>query len=208
VQREALTGASVHPDCVAAVEDAVQLLESLGHHLTDAHPDYDHEAAGAAFTLLIAANVQGAIDAHTEKTSRQADENTVDNVIRILAAIGHQKNAADMARAVWEMHRVGRAVAPFFSSYDVVLSPVVATPPPPLGTLDTSTSDIEGYLQAIFEFIPFTSLANLAGIPAMSVPLFWRNDGVPIGVHFSAGYGRDPLLFQLARQLEQARGWG
>ena len=98
-------------------------------------------------------------------------------------------------------------VAPFFARYDVLLTPVVATPPPVLGTLDTSTADVQSYLEAVFRFIPFTALANIAGIPAMSVPLHWTTEGVPLGAHFSAGFGRDGLLFSLAAQLERARPW-
>ncbi len=117
------------------------------------------------------------------------------------------KTAADMVRAVWAMHDTGRKVAPFFETYDVLLTPVVATPPPPLGTLDTSGSDITAYLTAVFGFIPFTALSNIAGIPSMSVPLHWSEDGLPIGAHFVSGFGRDGLLFRLAGQLEAARPW-
>ena len=84
------------------------------------------------------------------------------------------------------MHRAGRDVGYFFLN-DALVSPVVATPPPVLGTLDTSSNDVDAYLQAVFNFIPFTAISNQAGIPSMSVPLHWNDQNVPIGVHFMAG---------------------
>ncbi len=207
VQREALTGAPVHADCLAALDDAVTLLEDLGHNLEEAKPEYDVSQSGAAFTLLIAANVQGAIDQQAELTGREPGENDIEPVIRFLARIGHDRTAADMARAIWTMHRTGREIAPFFDRYDALLSPVVATPPPPIGTLDTSSTNVDAYLEAVFKFIPFTSLANQAGTPAMSLPLYWNDAGLPIGVQLMAGYGRDPMLFRLAGEIEAARPW-
>ncbi len=207
VQRHALTGAPVHADCIAAVDDAVELLTGLGHVVEEAVPDYDVARIGAAYPLLIAANVQAAIDQRAEETGIEPSAEFIERVIHVLGAMGHDRNAVDLVRAIWAMHATGRRVAPFFEQYDVLLSPVVATPPPLIGVLDTSSSDVDAYLQAVFAFIPFTSLANVAGTPAMSVPLYWNSDGLPIGVHFAAGAGADGKLFSLAAQLEQARPW-
>ena len=210
VQRQALTGAPVHADCIAAVDDAAELLTELGHEVEDAVPDYDVARIGAAYPLLIAANVQAAIDQRAEETGIEPNTEVIESVIHILGAMGHDRTAVDMARAVWAMHATGRQVAPFFEQYDVHLSPVVATPPPPIGVLDTSSSDVDAYLQAVFAFIPFTSLANVAGTPAMSVPLYWNADGLPIGTHFAAGAGAgaDGKLFALAAQLERGAALG
>ena len=207
VQRQALTGAPVHADCIAAVDDAVELLTELGHVVEEAAPKYDVERIGAAFPLIIAANVQAAIDQRAEETGTEPDTAVIENVIHFLGAMGHDRNAVDMVRALWAMHATGRQVASFFEQYDVLLSPVVATPPPPVGVLDTSSSDVDAYLKAVFAFIPFTSLANVAGTPGMSVPLYWNKQGLPIGVHFGAGFGADSKLFSLAAQLEEARPW-
>lgn len=207
LQRHALSGASVHEDCVAAVDSTVQLLSELGHEVVEAVPSYDLDRTGAAYALLIAANVQAAIDEYCEQTGAEAGPQNIDNVIHLLGRTAHDKNATDMARAIWTMHGTGRQVAGFFNEYDVLLSPVTATPPPPIGTLDTSSDDVQAYLDAVFRFIPFTALSNIAGIPSMAMPLHWNDSGLPIGVHFMAGYGRDGLLFQLAGQLEQAQPW-
>jgi amidase len=207
VQRDALNGATVDPDCVSALDDAIALMTDLGHIVEEAVPQYDVARAGGAYPLLIAANVQAAIDQHAEETGVEPDADTVENIIRVLGAMGHDNNAVDMTRAVWSMHAVGRQIAPFFEDYDVLLSPVVATPPPLLGVLDTSSSDVAGYLEAVFAFIPFTAVQNMAGTPAMSMPLFWNDQDLPIGAHFAAGYGKDDLLYSLAAQIEEARPW-
>lgn len=207
VQREALNGAAVHQDCVAAVDRAADALADLGHDVVDAAPSYDVKGMGDAFTLLIAANVQAGLDRYGEETGRSPGPGDLEHVVGVLRNIGHDRTAADLVRATWTMHGVGRDIAPFFDSYDVLLSPVVATPPPPLGVLDPTTEDLNGYLTAVFNFIPFTSLANIAGVPAMSVPWDHNADSLPVGIHFTAGHGREHVLFRLAGQLEQAHPW-
>lgn len=196
-----------HPDCVAAVEDTAALLEELGHEVTEDSPDWDRATVGAAFRLLIAANVMAGIDEYAELKGRHPRDGELENVIAVLGAESYESTSVDMVRATWAMHRAGRAVAPFFQKYDVWLTPTVATPPPPLGLIDMTTDDIDSYLVTVFGFIPFTAIANIAGLPAMSVPLRWNAAGLPIGVHFVAGYARDELLLSLAGQLEAARPW-
>lgn len=207
VQSHALNGAAVHEDCVAAVDRAADALADLGHDIADAVPTYDVKGMGDAFTLLIAANVQAGLDRYEEETGRHPGPGDLEHVVGVLSNIGHDRTAADLVRATWAMHSVGRDVAPFLETYDVLLSPVVATPPPPLGLLDPTTEDLNGYLAAVFNFIPFTSLANVAGVPAMSVPWDRNGDNLPVGIHFTAGYGREDVLFRLAGQLEQAHPW-
>jgi Asp-tRNA(Asn)/Glu-tRNA(Gln) amidotransferase A subunit family amidase len=196
-----------HPDCVEAVEKTAELLSQLGHEVTEDSPEWDRLAAGAAFRLLIAANVQASIDEYAEEKGRPPNNDELENVIRVLAGESYESTSIDLVRATWAVHRAGRAVAPFFEKYDVWLSPTVATPPPPLGMIDMTTDDIDSYLVTVFGYIPFTAIANFAGLPAMSVPLHWNADGLPIGTHFVAGYARDNLLFSLAGQLENAQPW-
>ena len=207
VQREALNGAAVHPDCVEAVDGAAGALSDLGHEVVDAVPSYDVKGTGDAFTLLIAANVQAGLDRYGTETGRSPGPDDLEHVVGVLRNIGNDRTAADLVRATWAMHGAGRQIAPFFETHDVLLSPVVATPPPPLGVLDPTTEDLNGYLTAVFNFIPFTSLANVAGVPAMSVPWNRNADNLPVGVHFTAGFGREDVLFRLAGQLEQAHPW-
>ena len=104
VQREALNGAPVHADCLAAVDDAIALLTDLGHNVEEAVPRYDVSRIGAAYPLVIAANVQAAIDQHAEETGNEPSTQVIENVVNVLGAMGHDRNAVDMVRAVWAMH--------------------------------------------------------------------------------------------------------
>jgi amidase len=113
----------------------------------------------------------------------------------------------DYLRAVQAFHRAGRAVAPFFAQYDAFLTPSLAGLPPRLGVLDTATGDGAEFLRRTFAFAPFTKLFNITGQPAMSLPLHWTAEGLPVGVQVAASYGAEDLLFRLASQLEAARPW-
>jgi len=105
------------------------------------------------------------------------------------------------------LQRMTREVARFMLNYDVILTPTVAEPPPPLGTFDSPPEDPLAGLFRATHFVAFTPLANATGQPAMSVPLYWNPEGLPIGVQFVGRFGDEATLFRLAAQLEQARPW-
>ena len=102
-------------------------------------------------------------------------------------------------------------MARFLGPYEVWLTPTIAEPPPPLGTLhpkpDNLSPDIDSITERVTAFVPFTPLANATGQPAMSVPLHWNDEGLPVGVHFFGRFGDEATLFRLAAQLEQAQPW-
>jgi amidase len=95
----------------------------------------------------------------------------------------------------------------FLRRYDVLLSPVLLQPPVPLGYLDTHSKDVRAYVKNLYSFFGFTNLFNATGQPAMSVPLYWTPDNLPVGLQFAARFGDEALLLRLAAQLEQARPW-
>jgi amidase len=117
-------------------------------------------------------------------------------------------SGGDYLLAITELQRFARVVAGFFTRYDVWLTPTLASPPVPLGYI-TSTVDDPG--RAGWRAAPFVAfpaiVANITGAPAMSVPLHWSDDGLPIGVHALGRFGADAELFSLAGQLERARPW-
>jgi len=127
-------------------------------------------------------------------------------VTRLTAEQGSKISAEAYIRAVQTFHRTARQLGSFFERYDVLLSPTVARTHLPLGTvrMDGSLADYEEGLAAL---VPFTSLCNMTGVPAMSVPLAWTGDGLPLGMHFVSRLGAEEMLFSLAAQLEQARPW-
>jgi len=106
------------------------------------------------------------------------------------------------------IHKQSREIAAFYEDYDIWLTPTLGEPPVPLGTFEfTPGSDPMETIHRALKFVPFTPICNATGQPAMSVPLFWNDEGLPIGAHFVAEYGNESLLFRLARQLEQSRPW-
>lgn len=207
VQTTTAAGTSAHPDCVAAIHDVARLLEDLGHTIVEAKPQYDNVAAGGAFRLVIASNVNASLAQYQRRIGRGPQPGELENINAMLAAEAARASASDFVEATWALHQVGRDVAPFFAEYDVLLAPTVSAPPVPLGYLDITSTDLDDYLVKVFSWIPFTAMANQAGLPSMSVPLVWNEAGLPIGTCFTAGFGRDGLLFRLAGQLEQARPW-
>ena len=124
-----------------------------------------------------------------------------------MVARGRACSGADYYRAIMTVHGLGRSLAPFFESHDLLLSPTLAKPPVRLGVLHTDFDDPMDYRREIGAFSPFTSIFNVTGQPAMSMPLQWSGTGLPLGSQFVARYGEEATLFRLAGQLEAARPW-
>lgn len=98
-------------------------------------------------------------------------------------------------------------MAEFHESYDIILSPTLAKPPIALGPMRTDNPDVAAYTATVLAFMPFTQLFNMTGQPSMTVPLHWSEDGLPVGMMFSAPFGDEATLFRLAAQLEAAKPW-
>lgn len=205
---ESWNGAATHPDCVAAAEDAARLCESLGHHVERARfaPGSIEQMRDAAFTV-VAANVLWMIDDGARKLARAARSDDVEPLTWALAQHAQQIRALDYAGAIKVLHRTGRELARFLARFDLLLSPTMGTPPPRIGVLSLSSPDADEQRRVLMEAIAYTQLANIAGTPAMSVPLWWNAAGLPIGVQFIGRHDDEALLLRLAAQLEQARPW-
>jgi len=203
----AATGVPVHADCVRAVEDAAKLCEDLGHDVTEATPDLEGGAISQAFIAVWAAGTSWSVDDWARRTGQTPSADRFEPLTWALYEMGNRRRAADYLLAVQDLQRVARQVAQFFVQYDVWLSPTLAEPPLPLGSFDpTPDNPMQGIFRAA-QFVPFTPIFNATGQPAMSVPLFWSRENLPIGVQFAGRFGDEATLFRLAAQLEQARPW-
>jgi len=202
--RKPVDGAPLDPVLVAAVERTTRLLEGLGHAVDEAAPDYDAAATGAAFGAVMCANTF--VNIQVRANGRVPGPDDLEPVTRLHAEIGRTIGAADYIRAVQTFHRTGRVLGRFLEKYDVLLSPTIARTHLPLGAIRMDGS-IERYQEALAPMVAFTSVCNVAGVPAMSVPLAWTEDGLPIGMHFVARLGAEEMLFSLAAELERARPW-
>jgi Asp-tRNA(Asn)/Glu-tRNA(Gln) amidotransferase A subunit family amidase len=200
--------AATHPDCRAAAEDAAKLCESLGHHVERARfsPSSTEELRKSALTV-IAANIRWAIEEGARKQGRAPQQDDVEPGTWLIGSLAKGLDSVAYAGAIKVLHRTGRELARFLSKFDALLSPTMGTPPPKLGVLSLSAPDLQQQTRVLMEATGYTQLANTAGTPAMSVPLYWNAAGLPIGVQFIGRHDDEATLFRLAAQLEQARPW-
>jgi len=192
------------PALVAAVERTAKRLEVLGHHVEEAMPDYDPAATSAAFDTVMCANTFTNIQVRAN--GRVPGPDDLEPVTRLYAEKGRGISAHDYIRAVQTFHRTGRQLGAFFERFDILLSATIARASLPLGTVRMDGS-LEEYEEGLAPMVAFTSVSNAAGVPAMSVPLEWTEDGLPIGMHFVGRYGAEATLVSLAAQLERAHPW-
>lgn len=223
-----LFGRSVHADCRAAVDDAARLLQSLGHEVEEATPPLDKAALEQAFVTVIAAETHATLLELSAALGRAARRSDVELATWSLALLGRSFSAGTLAAATATLQRAARGMAPFFARYDVLLTPTLGTPPAKTGSLQPTAAErflmhavsrigagwllrqpaaIQPLIDKTFDYIPFTPLFNITGQPAMSVPLHWNAQGLPIGVQFAGRFGDEATLFRLAGQLERARPW-
>jgi len=207
VSTMALTGATVHPECLEAVEQTAKLCEDLGHRVEWAAPEFDHQRYLKAFGATWTAFAAWAIRYWADKFDKTPSEEQFEPNTWQMYLSGERRSSGQYLRAIQEIQRVARQVGAFFETYDVTLTPTLAQPPVPLGYFQWESGVRDEFLSHLGEYSGFTSIANGTGQPAMSVPLHWTPDGLPVGVHFMARFGGEDVLFNLAGQLEQARPW-
>ena len=120
---------------------------------------------------------------------------------------GKEVRAGEYLLAVQWSQSVGRILGHFMQMYDVWLTPTLGLPPVPLGAMDSPPEDPNAGMRVAAQFVPFTPLANVTGQPAISLPLYWNAEGLPVGTHFTGRFGDEATLFRLSSQLESARPW-
>lgn len=205
-----LTGEPIHPECRAAVEDAARLMESLGHRVTEACPRADTAGMMRAWTKIVACGTALWVDKALAAAGRRLDDGLVENVSRTACDYARGISGADYLEAVGRIHAYGREMAAFLEGYDVFLTATLAEPPAEIGRFAHGADTYENYRlgpSRVFAYSPFCAAFNASGQPAMSVPLHWTADGLPVGVHLAARTGADELLVSLAAELEDARPW-
>lgn len=204
-----LLSTDVDPDCVAAVRDTACLCEELGHEVVLAAPALDAETYDRKYRRFWAMTATRTIWSHAQATRRDPGDlvGQVEPFNQYLFSVGSGILAADYLQDLAWFHRVGRDLAGFLQDYDVWLTPTLGSPPPRLGHFDGRLCSGEVIMDRFMQFLAFTTFANMAGLPSMSVPLFWNAGGLPVGSQFTAAFGAEPLLLRLAGQLERARPW-
>jgi len=209
LMRRAPREGPLHPDCLGAVSAAGSLLESLGHDVEESHPAaLDDPAALKSFIAVVSSSVARALDDWGRKLGREIAQHEVEPLTWEVAKAGRSRPAPDYIAAIDFNHAHGRRLASWWQEgFDLLLTPTCAEPPPPLGSFASTPDDpLAGFLRAA-PFGAFTMQFNLSGQPAISLPLHWNEEGLPIGVQLVAAYGREDLLIRVAAQIERAEPW-
>jgi amidase len=200
-------GTDVHPDCVAAVQDAAALCAEFGHDVIEAAPAFNAELLWQSFTTVLSAGFAWGLADWARRTGRTPTPEFFEPFVWSFTQRGRQISAAEYLLVLQDLQKLTRDIARFFADYDVWLTPTLGEPPVPLGTFRFSGGDPFELRRRIATFSPFTYISNATGQPAMSVPLYWNATGLPVGTHFVGRFGDEATLFRLAAQLEEARPW-
>jgi amidase len=195
-----IADADVDPECVRAWEDASRLLETLGHHVEDVPVPMPREAVPVFETCwaVLTALSTVPLPAGARPTLRP--------LTRWLGERGEAVTGPEFGLAMGELRRIAARTLTALSSYDAVLTPTLAVPPLPVGAIrddDDPAADFEAQKR----FTPYTSMWNVTGSPAVSLPLHWTPDGLPVGVMLAARPGEEATLLSLATQVEAAVPW-
>ena len=199
-------GAPAHAEVLAVLRRAADLLTDLGHEVVETTLDHTLEESQGGGAVLMGAGLVAGVDARLAALGRELREDDLEPFTRLL--YDHYRGSltgADVARGLETAQRVGWRLGRQLAEVDVFLTPTLAEPVPPLGLLDTTRP--ESIWEHGGRYSSFTSVFNLTGQPAMSLPLGADSRGLPVGVQVAADLGREGLLLALATQVERAAPW-
>jgi amidase len=197
------------PHIVAELERAGRFLAGLGHHVDWALPEVDFRAAFDAQTFCYVSNFAQTIDGLLAQHGlERPPEGLVEPInVRIWEA-GRRASYAERYRMQATFNATARGFGAFFESWDVILTPVTALPTPRIGTTEYLTlSDnpsVHDWFANLWRNFAYTPLANLCGLPGISLPMAWNEHALPLGIQAQAAQANDGLLLQLAAQIERA----
>jgi len=226
-------GKNIHPECRKAVEHTCTLLENLGHIVEEAAPDYREEDAALNWCIIMIGNEAALVDKMIQDYGSSMVKSNLELSNIALYSIGKNLKALDFVKAKRRWRQFGKITDQMLTTYDMLLTPTLGEPPVPIGSQQPSKKDLfsmklvssifgkmilasRKMTYSILEELthntmkgqmPFTLIANITGQPAMSVPLYWSNDGLPCGVQFIGRYGCESKLLRLAGQLEKSQPW-
>jgi amidase len=225
---EPFLGGVVDKDCVKGLEATARLCKDLGHDVLEAAPKIDGQAFAKAFLTIVYVETRATIEEGEVQLNRKASFRDFEPSTWVLGLLGKQCRAPQLSKALNLTQLIARQIGEFFREYDILLTPTLAMPPVTTGALQpkgmqamamkllgslnaggliSMLSGIDVSAQHVFGFMPYTPLFNVTGQPAMSVPLYWNDEGLPIGMQFIGRYGDEATLFRLASQLEKSRPW-
>lgn len=216
----------VDPEYKKALQSAAKLCKELGHDVESAVLPHNEEDVFFAFLTMMISETSAGLKKLTKAMGRNPKKNELEIPTAALCQMGDKLSALSYAHAIWVLDMAAAAIAAFYEKYDVILTPTMPFPAPKIGSLKIGISEklfikflrffpYSSILEKLtkeasikqFSFMAFTAMFNIGGQPAMSVPLYWDKQNMPIGIQFAGRINEDATLLQLARQLEMALPW-
>ena len=219
---------SPDPEVIRGLEATVKLLQSLGHEVIEATPQYDYAELAMAFMTMIAGQTRNDIRDTAALVGKRPARSDFELLTWVIGLLGNAFTAADYVHATRVFGMTARAIGAFFADYDVLLTPTLPRPPVAVGALQPTPAEqrllstiatlhagklltaldlVRPIALKTFSYVRYLTPFNITGQPAMSVPLHWTDAGLPVGMHFVGRFGDEATLFRLAAQLEQAQPW-
>jgi amidase len=217
---------SPDPEAVKALEATAQLLTELGHEVEEIDPPYDDKALSETFLTIWFAQCAAQVAMIKEETGAKNSDFEADTLA--MAELGRANGIVEAGKALAKTMEFTHAVSHFYEEYDYFLTPTISRKPVKIGELDSAPAVQKGarvlhaarggklmfksgivdqMIEEQLGWVPYTQMANLTGRPAISIPVYWTDDDMPLGVQFNGALGSDGALLQLAAQLEEARPW-
>jgi amidase/6-aminohexanoate-cyclic-dimer hydrolase len=202
-------GTQPDADAQAGIDATRKLLEDLGHTVVEAGPQIDGEALGKGIMMTISAAMAMIMDMRGEMLGRKLGPDDMEPVTARFVEFGNTIPMAELMKANQASINAGIVFDHFMDvgGFDLTLSPTLSRKPEKLDVLSLSPTDFDAYGEAVTTFAPWCAVFNQIGSPAMSVPLHWTDDNLPLGMMFGAKCGQERLLYALAGQLERAAPW-
>src|SRR5215208_1264643 len=207
VTTTAAIDAPLDPLCERAVSDAAELLESLGHDVEEVQAPWAGQSLLEVFTLVFGTPIAMGLFFGAQVTGREPAEDMVEPLSWTIWQGIRERNALDYLLARTQLGAFSRSIVAVWSDYDVVVTPALAERPVRIGEIDSCSDEPWEDFRRSGQFTPYTAIFNVTGQPAVSLPLFHGEDGLPLGVQLAGKPAGEGELLALAAQLEAARPW-
>jgi len=199
-------GDAIDPEIAAVTREIAAQLSGLGHDVEERAPQLPADPA-VVMSTIVAANTALTVRLAEQRFGRAMTDRDFEILTLASAHNAEKATATDYVAAQLAAFQISRTLATFFKACDVFLCPTLCSPPLRIGELNTMAEDLSHIPPILRRYMPATSMFNMSGQPAMSMPLAWNSAGLPLGMMFSARSGDEATLFRLAAQLEQVRPW-
>jgi amidase len=198
---------TVDPECLAAVNQAEQLLQQVGHEVVEVGvPQLNYDGFVISLINVLAANAVVAIDGVTHRKKRDQWSTLLEPAILDAYDYGKTLRAEDYVLAIMQFQKISRVMEAFMSGFDLILTPTLTQLPAKLGTL-TMEDDFKSFRLRAAKYTTFLAIINASGQPAASVPLYWTESGLPVGVQLIGHFGGEDTILRVSAQLESSSAW-